>query len=81
MMATRDPFRARPFIRVLAGVLVAAGLFAAFLGTRQFIDKRDAWSGLVLYTGLLMAFAMGHVMLTGRWLWRLPDERRQDRHW
>jgi hypothetical protein len=53
-MTRRDPFRARPFIRVLAGVLVAAGLFASVLGTRGFIAKRGAGrSMLIRYLALL----------------------------
>ena len=80
MMTTRDPLGARPFIRVLAGVLVAAGLFSTYLGTRDFIAKRDAHSALLLYVGLLMEYAFGHVVLTGRWVWRLPDDRRKDRY-
>jgi hypothetical protein len=78
-MTTRDRSRARPIIRVLAGILVVAALFASFLAGRGVVVEADAKSAVFVWFELLFAFAMGHVALTGRWPWRLADEAAHDR--
>jgi hypothetical protein len=64
MDAREEP--ARPFIRVLASVLVASGCLSGFIGWRQFWVKRDLWDAIVVYSGALMIYLNGSVVLTGK---------------
>ena len=71
--------RARPFIRFVAGLLAMAGVFnlALMVGGSDSKIVAEQWRPWVGVLTLAVTAAMAHVAVTGRWPWRLPDERRQ----
>jgi len=76
LMRSAHPSEARPIYRLLAGMMAAVTCLAVYIGAVEFYAKRDVGSAFVLYAALLGSYVFGTVMVTGRWIWRLPHERR-----
>jgi hypothetical protein len=69
---------ARPVFRVLAGVMVAASVFAGAMSAKPFYMTRGNFDFLVLCSSIFGICCFGHVVLTGKWLWPLRQYRRRN---